>query len=147
MILVCIVLTVTNVAAFWAWRLAEVSLINEQSKSSMLSLGHSAIKRERDELQARINNAMERCTNLENRWKEAATQNAKYAETENRHMSELTQLRNINMNLQNEIDGLNVDKLHLKSELEKFRQQQQKRREQKAASMRRLRAKKKEAKR
>ena len=28
MILACIVLTVTNVAAFWAWRLAEVSLEN-----------------------------------------------------------------------------------------------------------------------
>ena len=146
MILVCIVLTVTNVAAFWAWRLAEVSLENEQSKSSMLSLGHSAIKRERDELQARITNAVERCNNLENRWKEATAHNADFEATASRHVSELTQLRAINVNLQNEIDGLNVDKLYLKGKLAEFEAKQAKRREQKNAGMRRFRAKKKEAK-
>jgi len=145
-ILACIVLTVTNVAAFWAWRLAEVSLENEQSKSSMLSLGHAAIKRERDELQARITNAVERCNNLENRWKEAAAHNADFEATASRHASELTQLRAININLQNEIDGLNVDKLYLKGKLAEFEAKQAKRREQKNAGMRRFRAKKKEAK-
>jgi hypothetical protein len=48
--------------------------------------------------------------------------------------------------MQNQIDGLEIDKLHLKSELAIHREKQQKRREQKAASMRRFRAKNKEAK-
>jgi len=48
--------------------------------------------------------------------------------------------------LQNEIDGLNVDKLHLKSELAKYRAIHEKRKAQKAANMRRFRAKQKEAK-
>jgi vacuolar-type H+-ATPase subunit D/Vma8 len=112
----------------------------------MLSLGHSAIKRERDELQARITNAVERCNNLENRWKEATAHNADFEATASRHVSELTQLRAINVNLQNEIDGLNVDKLHLKSELAKYRAIHEKRKAQKAANMRRFRAKQKEAK-
>jgi regulator of replication initiation timing len=46
----------------------------------------------------------------------------------------------------NEIDGLNVDKLHLKSELAKYRAIHEKRKAQKAANMRRFRAKQKEAK-
>lgn len=48
--------------------------------------------------------------------------------------------------LDNEITGLNIDKLHLKVELASYREKQDKRREQKAASMRRFRAKNKEAK-
>jgi hypothetical protein len=48
--------------------------------------------------------------------------------------------------LQNEIDGLNVDKLHLKSELAKYRAIHEKRKAQKAANMRRFRPKQKEAK-
>jgi chromosome segregation ATPase len=112
----------------------------------MLSLGHSAIKRERDELQARITNAAERCNNLENRWKEATARNADCEATANRHVSELTQLRAINVNLQNEIDGLEIDKIHLKNELGVHREKQQKRREQKSAAMRRFRAKNKQAK-
>jgi hypothetical protein len=186
MILACIVLTVTNVAAFWAWRLAENSLTNEQSKSSMLSLGHSAIKRERDELQARINNAMERCNKIEkgriadnnmfqediaklqdelnlmkiNRVNENNMHDAEVKELRTRfdldltklHQSRdeitrrLSRLNDINIGLQNEIDGLNVDKLHLKSELAKYRAIHEKRKAQKAANMRRFRAKQKEAK-
>jgi chromosome segregation ATPase len=112
----------------------------------MLSLGHSAIKRERDELQARINNAMERCINLENRWKEASAHSADYQMTVDRQLHEIQELRGNNENLQNEIDGLNVDKLHLKSELAKYRAIHEKRKAQKAANMRRFRAKQKEAK-
>lgn len=48
--------------------------------------------------------------------------------------------------LQNEIDGLNVDKLYLNGKLAEFEAKQAKRREQKNAGMRRFRAKKKEAK-
>lgn len=48
--------------------------------------------------------------------------------------------------LENEIDGLNVDKLYLKERLRKFEADAEKRREQKRAGMRRFRAKKKEAK-
>ena len=48
--------------------------------------------------------------------------------------------------LENEIDGLNVDKLYLKERLRKFESDAEKRREQKRAGMRRFRAKKKEAK-
>jgi hypothetical protein len=49
-----------------------------------------------------------------------------------------------NIDLQNEIDGLNVDKLYLKGRLAEFEAKQAKRREQKNAGMRRFRAKKKE---
>jgi len=48
--------------------------------------------------------------------------------------------------LENEIEGLNVDKLYLKERLRKFEADAEKRREQKRAGMRRFRAKKREAK-
>jgi septal ring factor EnvC (AmiA/AmiB activator) len=163
MILACIVLTVTNVAAFWAWRLAEASLENEQSKSSMLSLGHSAIKRERDELNQRIDQWRDACHKMENNMKQTIANNIDFEATVARQIDEIHQLKNQLgayeldtltksewrkqiEGLQNEIDGLNVDKLYLKGKLAEFEAKQAKRREQKNAGMRRFRAKKKEAK-
>jgi chromosome segregation ATPase len=162
MILACIVLTVTNIAAFWAWRLAENSLTNEQSKSSMLSLGHSAIKRERDELNQRIDQWRDACHKMENNMKQTIANNMDFEATVALQMDEIRQLKNKLgayeldtltkaewrkqiENLQNEIDGLNVDKLYLKERLAEFEAKQAKRREQKNAGMRRFRAKKKEA--
>lgn len=163
MILACIVLTVTNVAAFWAWRLAENSLTNEQSKSSMLSLGHSAIKRERDELNKRIDQWRDACHKMENNMKQTIANNIDFEATVALQMDQIHQLKNKLgayeldtltkaewrkqiEGLQNEIDGLNVDKLYLKGKLAEFEAKQAKRREQKNAGMRRFRAKKKEAK-
>jgi len=163
MILACIVLAVTNVAAFWAWRLAENSLTNEQSKSSMLSLGHSAIKRERDELNQRIDQWRDACHKMENNMKQTIANNIDFEATVALQMDQINQLKNKLgayeldtltkaewrkqiEGLQNEIDGLNVDKLYLKGKLAEFEAKQAKRREQKNAGMRRFRAKKKEAK-
>jgi len=143
MILACIVLTVTNVAAFWAWRLAEVSLENARRNGHAEFIRANKAAKEymtiKDELNLlKINRVNEN--------------NIHYAEVAKLKDEKLTMAKNCSElvnrieNLQNEIDGLNVDKLYLKGKLAEFEAKQAKRREQKNAGMRRFRAKKKEAK-
>ena len=143
MILACIVLTVTNVAAFWAWRLAEVSLENARRN------GHAEF--------LRANKAAKEYMTIKD---ELNLLKINRVNENNMHDAEVAKLRNEKLTmakncselvgriegLQNEIDGLNVDKLHLKSELAKYRAIHEKRKAQKAANMRRFRAKQKEAK-
>jgi uncharacterized protein YdcH (DUF465 family) len=142
-ILACIVLTVTNVAAFWAWRLAEVSLENARRN------GHAEF--------LRANKAAKEYMTIKD---ELNLLKINRVNENNMHDAEVAKLRNEKLTmakncselvgriegLQNEIDGLNVDKLHLKSELAKYRAIHEKRKAQKAANMRRFRAKQKEAK-
>ena len=143
MILACIVLTVTNVAAIWAWRLAEVSLekmkiekMGEFLRANKAAKEYMTIKDELNLLKI-------------NRVNENNMHDAEVAKLQN---EKLTMAKNCSElvgrieGLQNEIDGLNVDKLHLKSELAKYRAIHEKRKAQKAANTRRFRAKKKEAK-
>jgi hypothetical protein len=142
-ILACIVLTVTNVAAFWAWRLAESSLENARRN------GHAEF--------LRANKAAKEYANIKN---ELDVLKINRVNDHNVHDNQLAKLKDEKLtmskncselvgridDLQNEIDGLNVDKLHLKSELAKYRAIHEKRKAQKAANMRRFRAKQKEAK-
>jgi uncharacterized protein YdcH (DUF465 family) len=142
-ILACIVLTVTNVAAFWAWRLAEVSLENARRNGHAEFLRANKAAKEymtiKDELNLlKINSVNE--NNMHDA-EVAKLQNEKLTMAKN-----CSELVNRIDGLQNEIDGLNVDKLHLKSELAKYRAIHEKRKAQKAANMRRFRAKQKEAK-
>ena len=143
MILACIVLTVTNIAAFWAWRLAEVSLERSRAERHAEFLRANKAAKEymtiKDELNLlKINRVNEN--------------NIHDAEVAKLQDEKLTMAKNCRElvgrieNLQNEIDGLNVDKLYLKGKLAEFEAKQAKRREQKNAGMRRFRAKKKEAK-
>jgi hypothetical protein len=143
MIFVCIVLTVTNAAAFWAWRLAEVSLENARRNGDAEFIRANKAAKEygliNDELNfLKINRVNEN--------------NMHDAEVAKLQDEKLTMAKNCSElvgrieNLQNEIDGLNVDKLYLKGKLAEFEAKQAKRREQKNAGMRRFRAKKKEAK-
>lgn len=143
MILACIVLTVTNVAAFWAWRLAEVSLENARRN------GHAEF--------IRANKADKEYANIKNelnllkisRVNENNMHDAEVAKLQDEKLTmakNCSELVNRIEGLQNEIDGLNVDKLYLKGKLAEFEAKQAKRREQKNAGMRRFRAKKKEAK-
>lgn len=143
MILACIVLTVTNVAAFWAWRLAEASLENARRNGHAEFIRANKAAKEymtiRDELNllkiSRVN---------ENNMHDAEV--AKLQDEKLTMAKNCSELVNRIEGLQNEIDGLNVDKLYLKERLAEFEAKQAKRREQKNAGMRRFRAKKKEAK-
>ncbi len=143
MILACIVLSVTNVAAFWAWRLAEGSLENarrnghaEFIRANKAAKEYGLIKDELNLLKiSRVN---------ENNMHDAEV--AKLQDEKLTMAKNCSELVNRIEGLQNEIEGLNVDKLYLKGKLAEFEAKQAKRREQKNAGMRRFRAKKKEAK-
>jgi len=143
MILVCIVLTVTNVAAFWAWRLAEVSLENARRN------GHAEFIRANKAAKEYMTIKDELNLLKINRVNENNMHDAEVAKLQDEKLTmakNCSELVNRIENLQNEIDGLNVDKLYLKGKLAEFEAKQAKRREQKNAGMRRFRAKKKEAK-
>jgi uncharacterized protein YdcH (DUF465 family) len=142
-ILACIVLTVTNVAAFWAWRLAEVSLENARRN------GHAEFLRANKAAKEYMTIKDELNLLKINRVNENNMHDAEVAKLQNEKLTMANKLNewvDRNIDLQNEIDGLNVDKLHLKSELAKYRAIHEKRKAQKAANMRRFRAKQKEAK-
>lgn len=143
MIMVVIVLTAANVAAIWAWRLAENSLDKAKSDKHGEFLRANKAAKEyaliKDELNLlKINRVNEN--------------NMHYEEVEKLKENKLTLAKNCSElgsrieNLQNEIDGLNVDKQYLKAKLLEFETKHAKRRAQKTEAMRRLRAKKKEAK-
>jgi len=142
-ILAGIILTMTNVAAIWRyWCLdAKYQESKRQKHAEFLRANKAAkeyanIKNELDVLKInRINDHNVHETQLAKLKDEKLTMAKNCSELVNRIEG-----------LQNEIDGLNVDKLHLKSELAKYRAIHEKRKAQKAANMRRFRAKKKEAK-
>lgn len=143
MILACIVLMVTNVAAFWAWRLAEVSLENARRN------GHAEFIRANKAAKEYMTIKDELNLLKINRVNENNMHDAEVAKLQDEKLTmakNCSELVNRIEGLQNEIDGLNVDKLYLKERLAEFEAKQAKRREQKNAGMRRFRAKKKEAK-
>lgn len=133
-------------AAIWAWRLAEGS--KERLQSELAQANYKAEK-----WQQLYNNKTIDLLELSKKHSESLKWDiAKNEELEKVRADLKTMAKNCSElvdrieGLQNEIDGLNIDKIHLKFELASFREKQQKRREQKAASMRRFRAKNKEAK-
>jgi hypothetical protein len=151
-------LTVTNVAAFWAWRLAEVSLENARRNghAEFLRANKLAKKLQDNQLEInalkseRLHDASLHADQLQASRNKAHRQEEYIHQLKNQlgayELDTLTksEWRKQIDGLQNEIDGLNVDKLHLKSELAKYRAIHEKRKAQKAANMRRFRAKQKE---
>lgn len=160
MILACIVLTVTNIAAFWAWRLAEASLENarrnghaEFIRANKAAKEYGSAIIELNELKSqRLHDASTQADELNKTRQRMRIQEERIHQLENElgayELDTLTKAewRKQIEGLQNEIDGLNVDKLYLKERWAEFEAKQAKRREQKNAGMRRFRAKKKEAK-
>ena len=150
MILVCIVLTVTNVAAFWAWRLAEVSLENARRNGHAEFIRANKAAKEYTSVMGELMVCRKDLDFVKASWDKSSSEYAKEIEKLNDDISRL--VRDLGGAIENkekmaiEIDGLNVDKLYLKERLAEFEAKQAKRREQKNAGMRRFRAKKKEAK-
>jgi regulator of replication initiation timing len=149
-ILACIVLSVTNVAAFWAWRLAEVSLENARRNGHAEFLRANKAAKEYTSVMGELMVCRKDLDYVKASWDKSSSEYAKEIEKLNDNISRL--IRDLGGAIENkekmanEIDGLNVDKLHLKSELAKYRAIHEKRKAQKAANMRRFRAKQKEAK-
>jgi len=142
-IFVGIALTMTNVAAIWRyWCLDAKYQESKRQKHAEFLRANKAAKEYmtiKDELNLlKINRVNE--NNMHDA-EVAKLQDEKLTMAKN-----CSELVNRIEGLQNEIDGLNVDKLHLKSELAKYRAIHEKRKAQKAANMRRFRAKQKEAK-
>lgn len=150
MILVCIVLTVTNIAAFWAWRLAEVSLENARRNGHAEFIRANKAAKEYTSVMGELMVCRKDLDFVKASWDKSSSEYAKEIEKLNDDISRL--VRDLGGAIENkekmaiEIDGLNVDKLYLKGKLAEFEAKQAKRREQKNAGMRRFRAKKKEAK-
>ena len=150
MILVCIVLTVTNIAAFWAWRLAEVSLENARRNGHAEFIRANKAAKEYTSVMDELMVCRKDLDFVKASWDKSSSEYAKEIEKLNDDISRL--VRDLGGAIENkekmaiEIDGLNVDKLYLKGKLAEFEAKQAKRREQKNAGMRRFRAKKKEAK-
>lgn len=126
-------------AAIWAWRLAEASnkrlkadLSAERANTSSWMKTHGKVCNELAELSR----------------KHADTQLfLNGADQQNQQaLDHINKLATKTEALENEIEGLNVDKLYLKERLRKFEADAEKRREQKREGMRRFRANKKEAK-
>jgi len=149
-ILACIVLTVTNVAAFWAWRLAEVSLENARRNGHAEFLRANKAAKEYTSVMGELMVCRKDLDYVKASWDKSSSEYAKEIEKLNDNISRL--IRDLGGAIENkekmanEIDGLNVDKLHLKSEPAKYRAIHEKRKAQNAANMRRFRAKQKEAK-
>lgn len=138
------------VAAIWAWRMAEVSLERVKIDKLGESLRANKAAKEFIALQSdRLHDASIHADTVHKLNKEIEA-NANEIKRLNDNISLLVgDLGNTIQSaekMQNQIDGLEIDKLHLKNELGVHREKQQKRREQKAAAMRRFRAKNKEAK-
>ena len=148
MILVCIVLTVTNVAAFWAWRLAEASLENARRNGHAEFIRANKAAKEYTSVMGELMVCRKDLDFVKASWDKSSSEYAKEIEKLNDDISRL--VRDLGGAIENkekmaiEIDGLNVDKLYLKGKLAEFEAKQAKRREQKNAGMRRFRAKKKE---
>lgn len=123
-------------AAIWAWRLAEASnkrlradLNAEKTNSSGWAKAHDKVCSQLAELSR----------------KHADTQLfLNGADQQNQQaLDHINKLATKTEALENEIEGLNVDKLYLKERLRKFEADAEKRREQKREGMRRFRANKK----
>jgi len=149
-IFVGIILTVTNVAAIWAWRLAEVSLENARRNGHAEFIRANKAAKEYTSVMGELMVCRKDLDFVKASWDKSSSEYAKEIEKLSDDISRL--VRDLGGAIENkekmaiEIDGLNVDKLYLKGKLAEFEAKQAKRREQKNAGMRRFRAKKKEAK-
>ena len=152
--MICLFLVPALVAAIWAWRMAEGSgKYNVQEKTREVE----SLKNELEMAMGDLNEAKYRRIHDASLHADTVHKLNKEIEAIKNHSRDLaktieewkfsTNTRDLQIKtLQNQIDGLEIDKIHLKYELGVHREKQQKRRDQKAASMRRFRAKNKEAK-
>ena len=138
------------VAAIWAWRMAEGSLEKAKMDGHIEFLRANKAAKEFIALQSdRLHDASLHADTVHklNKEIEAIKNHSRDLAQTLEEWKFSTNTRDLQIEtLQNQIDGLEIDKLHLKSELAIHREKQQKRREQKSAAMRRFRAKNKEAK-
>lgn len=126
-------------AAIWAWRLAEGSKDKLKNDLKFANLNTGSWIKAHEKVCNELAQLSQRHAAVEHDLQDCKQNWVKADEDRNEALQQLETAKN-------EIDGLNIDKIHLKFELASFREKQQKRREQKAASMRRFRAKNKEAK-
>jgi hypothetical protein len=147
---ICLFLVPALVAAIWAWRMAEVSLENARRNGHAEFLRANKAAKEYSSVVGELMVCRKDLDYVKASWDKSSSEYAK--EIESLKDEKLTMANKLNewvdrnIDLQNQIDGLEIDKLHLKNELGVHREKQQKRREQKAAAMRRFRAKNKQAK-
>lgn len=140
-------------AAIWAWRLAEASnarlkadLSVEKMNSSSWVKAHGKVCDELAELSERHAAVMHDLGELKKLHVEITANELSARGELRKYVTRVQELKEKTEALENEIEGLNVDKLYLKERLRKFEADAEKRREQKRAGMRRFRAKKREAK-
>lgn len=136
MILVTIVLSSSLVAALWGWRLEAVKTDRlkcdaemERTKSAKWAELYGRKCEELAELSRQHSHDVMILKDTDEQNKKA--------------LEHLNVLASKNEALQNEIDGLNIDKFALKERLQKYEAAEEKRREQKRIGMQRYRANKK----
>jgi multidrug resistance efflux pump len=138
------------VAAIWAWRMSDASLENARRNGHAEFLRANKAAKEYSSVVGELMVCRKDLEYVKASWDKSSSEYAKEIEKLSDNISRLIRdLGNAIENkekMQNQIDGLEIDKIHLKNELWVHREKQQKRREQKAASMRRFRAKNKQAK-
>ena len=142
MIITTILLT-TTIASFWAWSMAESSAKHYGQKMEEKEISLISLRKELEESLEQLNQMKINKIHDREMYVKDCKELTENKLTLSKNLSELGDRIEV---LQNEIDGLNVDKLHLKSELAKYRAIHEKRKAQKAANMRRFRPKQKEAK-
>lgn len=124
-------------AAIWAWRMAEANL-----------------ERYKCEAETERTKAAKWAELYDHKCKDLIELSRKHADTQlflngadqqnQQALDHINKLATKTEALENEIEGLNVDKLYLKERLRKFEADAEKRREQKREGMRRFRANKKQ---
>lgn len=150
MIFVGIALTMTNVAAIWRYWCLDAKYQESKRQKHAEFLRANKAAKEYASVMGELMVCRKDLDYVKASWDKSSSEYAKEIEKLNDNISRL--IRDLGGAIENkekmanEIDGLNVDKLHLKSELAKYRAIHEKRKAQKAANMRRFRAKQKEAK-
>lgn len=131
-------------AAIWAWRLAEASKTRVEAKLSQAKFAAEICQQMYNKKQIDLMELSEKHAESL-KWDIAKNEELEQVRADLKAMvKNCSDLVARIEPLENEIEGLNVDKLYLKERLRKFEADAEKRREQKRAGMRRFRAKKKQ---
>lgn len=124
-------------AAIWAWRLAEASNKRLRADLSVEQMNTASWIKAHDKVCSQLAELSRKHADTQLFLNGADQQNQQALD----HINKLATKTEA---LENEIEGLNVDKLYLKERLRKFEADAEKRREQKREGMRRFRANKKQ---
>lgn len=123
-------------AAIWAWRLAEASNKRLKADLNAEKMNSSGWAKAHDKACSQLAELSRKHADTQLFLNGADQQNQQALD----HINKLATKTEA---LENEIDGLNIDKLALKERLQKYEAAEQKRREQKRVGMQRYRANKK----